>query len=122
MLIEAGLYCAPFVPVWNQRVRLQRQVGVRIQVHWRAVVCRPGAPERLNSSALIGVPTAKHCLVGITSDLLFACCAKCGSEKMNKQLGSYQVNLAEWSKAPRSGRGLFGGVGSNPTVDIFFIP
>ena len=29
------------------------------------------------------------------------------------------VNLAEWSKAPRSGRGLFGGVGSNPTVDIF---
>ena len=28
------------------------------------------------------------------------------------------VRLAEWSKAPRSGRGLFGGVGSNPTADI----
>ena len=27
--------------------------------------------------------------------------------------------LAEWSKAPRSGRGLFGGVGSNPTGTIF---
>ena len=28
-------------------------------------------------------------------------------------------SLAEWSKAPRSGRGLSGGVGSNPTAVIF---
>ena len=28
--------------------------------------------------------------------------------------------MAEWSKAPRSGRGLSGGVGSNPTAVILF--
>ena len=28
--------------------------------------------------------------------------------------------MAEWSKAPRSGRGLSGGVGSNPTAVMFF--
>ena len=33
---------------------------------------------------------------------------------------SYIVDVAERSKAPRSGRGLFGGVGSNPTVDNGF--
>ena len=29
--------------------------------------------------------------------------------------------VAEWSKALRSGRSLFRGVGSNPTVDIFVL-
>ena len=28
--------------------------------------------------------------------------------------------MAEWSKALRSGRSLFGGVGSNPTLTIHF--
>ena len=28
--------------------------------------------------------------------------------------------MAEWSKAPDLGSGLFGGVGSNPTLVIYF--
>ena len=30
-------------------------------------------------------------------------------------------SVAEWSKALRSGRSLFGGVGSNPTLTILFM-
>ena len=32
---------------------------------------------------------------------------------------SLHGEVAEWSKALRSGRSLFGGVGSNPTLTIF---
>ena len=31
-----------------------------------------------------------------------------------------RASVAEWSKAPRSGRGLSGGVGSNPTACTCF--
>ena len=46
--------------------------------------------------------------------------SKCCEYIWKKNLLMIEVNLAEWSKALRSGRSLFGGVGSNPTVDIFW--